>query len=100
MAKDDDLDSQVLLLTLRKTHQLEHADEGKVEEGERDASSSSRRSRQRKSRPQVRMTFSAPTGTAATADGVTRRAWIARDRTDRGEAQTGIVRSDEYPSER
>jgi hypothetical protein len=62
VAKDDDLDGKVLSLTLRETHQLEHADEGKVEEGERHASSSSRRSRQRKSRPQVRMTFSAPTG--------------------------------------
>jgi hypothetical protein len=34
VAKDDDLDGQVLLLTPRETYQLEHADEGKVEEGE------------------------------------------------------------------
>ena len=45
VAKDDDLDGQVLLLTPRETYQLEHADEGKVEEGERHAPSSSRRSR-------------------------------------------------------
>jgi len=42
VAKDDDLDGQVLLLTPRETYQLEHADEGKVEEGERHAPSSSR----------------------------------------------------------
>ena len=41
-AQDGDLDGQVLLLTPRETYQLEHADEGKVEEGERHAPSSSR----------------------------------------------------------
>jgi hypothetical protein len=34
VAQHDDLDGQVLLLTMRETDQLKNADEGNVEEGE------------------------------------------------------------------
>ena len=50
VAKHDDFDGEVLLLTPREPNQLERTDEGNVEEGECHAPSSSSVSRQQKSR--------------------------------------------------